>query len=44
MTAPEAAVVGIDLPALQRYFDHHVPERDGPLRIQLLQGGRSNLT
>jgi aminoglycoside phosphotransferase (APT) family kinase protein len=44
VTAAEAAVVGVDVPALQRYFDHHVPECAGPLRIQLLQGGRSNLT
>ncbi|MEU2779714.1 phosphotransferase family protein [Streptomyces sp. NPDC007162] len=44
MTASEAAVVGVDVPALQRYFEHHVPECAGPLRIQLLQGGRSNLT
>lgn len=44
MTASEAAVVGVDVPALQRYFDHHVPDCAGPLRIQLLQGGRSNLT
>ncbi|WP_329333323.1 phosphotransferase family protein [Streptomyces sp. NBC_01352] len=44
MTAAEAAVVGVDLPALQRYFERHVPECAGPLRIRLLQGGRSNLT
>ncbi|MFJ8780801.1 phosphotransferase family protein [Streptomyces sp. NPDC102476] len=44
MTASEAAVVGVDVPALQRYFDHHVPDCTGPLRIGLLQGGRSNLT
>ncbi|WP_406173550.1 phosphotransferase family protein [Streptomyces canus] len=44
MTASEAAVVGVDVPALQRYFDRHVPECTGPLRIRLLQGGRSNLT
>ncbi|MEV7732957.1 phosphotransferase family protein [Streptomyces sp. NPDC088921] len=44
MTASEAAVIGVDVPALQRYFDHHVPDCTGPLRIRLLQGGRSNLT
>ncbi|MFJ9100837.1 phosphotransferase family protein [Streptomyces sp. NPDC102405] len=44
MTASEAAVVGVDVPALQRYFDHYVPDCTGPLRIGLLQGGRSNLT
>ena len=37
-------MVGVDVPALQRYFDRHVPECTGPLRIRLLQGGRSNLT
>ncbi|MFH8572965.1 phosphotransferase family protein [Streptomyces sp. NPDC017993] len=44
MTAPETAVVGIDGPALQRYFDRHVPDCAGPLRVELLHGGRSNLT
>ncbi|MEV6586649.1 phosphotransferase family protein [Streptomyces acidicola] len=44
MTASEAAVVGVDVPALRRYFDHHVPECSGVLTVRLLQGGRSNLT
>ncbi|WP_433560437.1 phosphotransferase family protein [Nocardia sp. CA-151230] len=35
---------GLDLPALQRYFDEHVPGTAGPLRAGLLQGGKSNLT
>jgi aminoglycoside phosphotransferase (APT) family kinase protein len=34
---------GIDLPALQRHFDRYVG-CDGPLRLSLIQGGRSNLT
>ncbi|WP_405864813.1 phosphotransferase family protein [Streptomyces sp. NBC_00005] len=48
MTASEAAfdatLLGVDVPALQRYFERHVPDVAGPLRIGLLQGGRSNLT
>ncbi|MGA5895312.1 phosphotransferase family protein [Streptomyces venetus] len=42
--AADTAVVGIDGPALQRYFERHVPECSGPLRVELLHGGRSNLT
>ncbi|WP_326691753.1 MULTISPECIES: phosphotransferase family protein [unclassified Streptomyces] len=41
---PRTPVVGIDGPALQSYFERHVPECAGPLRARLLQGGRSNLT
>ncbi|MFF0288735.1 phosphotransferase family protein [Streptomyces sp. NPDC005262] len=44
MTTAETAVIGIDGPALQRYFERHVPECSGPLNIELLHGGRSNLT
>jgi aminoglycoside phosphotransferase (APT) family kinase protein len=43
-TTPDTAVIGIDGPALQRYFEHHVPQCAGPLRVELLHGGRSNLT
>lgn len=35
---------GLDLPALQRYFDKHVPGTAGPLTATLLKGGKSNLT
>ncbi|WP_425551162.1 phosphotransferase family protein [Actinoallomurus vinaceus] len=38
------AAVGIDGPALQRYFERHVPQCAGPLRVTLMHGGRSNLT
>jgi aminoglycoside phosphotransferase (APT) family kinase protein len=44
VTTPETAVVGVDVPALQRYFERHVPECAGSLRVGLLHGGRSNLT
>ncbi|MFG2525504.1 phosphotransferase family protein [Streptomyces sp. NPDC048527] len=44
MTTSEEAVVGVDVPALRRYFERHVPDFTGELRIALLQGGRSNLT
>ncbi|MGW2664084.1 phosphotransferase family protein [Nocardia tengchongensis] len=37
-------LAGLDLLALQRYFDAHVPETAGPLSAGLLQGGKSNLT
>ncbi|MFJ9179243.1 phosphotransferase family protein [Streptomyces sp. NPDC102360] len=43
-TTSEATVVGIDVPSLRRYFERHVPECAGPLDIELLHGGRSNLT
>jgi aminoglycoside phosphotransferase (APT) family kinase protein len=37
-------VDGLDLAAVQRFFDAEVPEVRGPLRAELLPGGRSNLT
>ncbi|MFD6157746.1 phosphotransferase family protein [Nocardia sp. NPDC060256] len=39
-----AALAGLDLPALQRYFEAHVPQTAGPLTASLLKGGKSNLT
>ncbi|MFG1791041.1 phosphotransferase family protein [Nocardia sp. NPDC049149] len=39
-----AALAGLDLPALQRYFDAEVPGTTGPLTAALLKGGKSNLT
>ncbi|MFC6065286.1 phosphotransferase family protein [Streptomyces ochraceiscleroticus] len=44
MTGTGAAVAGVDMAALQRYFARHVPECAGELSLRLLQGGRSNLT
>ncbi|MEU9289936.1 phosphotransferase family protein [Streptomyces sp. NPDC048275] len=44
MTPSQSAVVGVDVTALHRYFERHVPECAGPLRVELLHGGRSNLT
>ncbi|MVU80706.1 phosphotransferase [Nocardia sp. ET3-3] len=35
---------GLDLPALQRYFEAYVPETAGELSASLIQGGKSNLT
>jgi len=35
---------GLDLAALQIYFDTHVPEAVAPIRAELMHGGRSNLT
>jgi len=43
-TAHDPLLAGLDLPALQKYFETHVPETQGPLTAQLIQGGRSNLT
>ena len=40
MRAPE----GLDLAALQRFFDERVPQASGPISAELLHGGRSNLT
>src|SRR5436305_8314065 len=37
-------VDGLDLAAVQEFFDAEVPEVRGPLRAELLPGGRSNLT
>ncbi|MEV6071358.1 phosphotransferase family protein [Nocardia sp. NPDC052001] len=34
----------LNLPALQRYFDSHIPETAGPLTATLITGGKSNLT
>ncbi|WP_322768278.1 phosphotransferase family protein [Frankia sp. Cr1] len=42
-TAATAAPAGLDLPALQRFFDTVVADA-GPIRAELLHGGRSNLT
>lgn len=36
-------VAGLDLPALQRFVDAEIPGA-GPLRAELVSGGRSNLT
>ncbi|MBU3864613.1 phosphotransferase family protein [Streptomyces sp. 4503] len=44
MTGSGTTVAGVDVAALQRYFERHVPECAGPLTVTLLQGGRSNLT
>ncbi|MGY0055693.1 phosphotransferase family protein [Streptomyces sp. LZ34] len=44
MNTSETTVVGVDVAALRRYFERHVPECAGPLRVALLDGGRSNLT
>jgi aminoglycoside phosphotransferase (APT) family kinase protein len=40
----EPAPVGLDLPALQTYFEAHIPEIRGPLTARIIEGGRSNLT
>ena len=40
MSSPE----GLDLPALQRFFDTEVPDTAGPLSASLIAGGKSNLT
>ncbi|MER5177336.1 phosphotransferase family protein [Streptomyces sp. NPDC002896] len=40
----ETAVVGVDVPALQDYFERNVPACAGPLTVRLMHGGRSNLT
>ena len=44
MSIDSAALPGVDVPALQRYFEEHVPECQGPLRLSLITGGKSNLT
>ncbi|MFI6937354.1 phosphotransferase family protein [Streptomyces sp. NPDC050287] len=42
--SPAESPAGLRLEALQRWFDDHVPECSGPLRVRLIQGGKSNLT
>jgi len=42
--ATHAGPAGVDLAALTRYFEEHVPNFGGPLRAELMHGGRSNLT
>ena len=44
MSVDSAQHRGVDVPALQRFFDRHVAECGGPLRLSLMHGGRSNLT
>ncbi|MEW2403627.1 phosphotransferase family protein [Streptomyces sp. NPDC046862] len=39
-----AAVAGVDIPALRRFFEREVPGCAGPLEVRPLFGGRSNLT
>jgi len=39
-----AAPPGIDLEQVQRFFAERVPGGQGPLRVRLLAGGKSNLT
>lgn len=35
---------GLDLPAVRTFFEVHVPAAAGPVRAELIHGGRSNLT
>ncbi|MGP3737410.1 phosphotransferase family protein [Streptomyces sp. GDS52] len=44
MSSEATSPQGLDLAALQQYFEARVPETAGPLRAELLHGGRSNLT
>jgi len=44
MSVESGQTRGVDLPALQRYFDRQVDGCQGPLRVSLIAGGRSNLT
>jgi aminoglycoside phosphotransferase (APT) family kinase protein len=38
------SLAGIDVGAVQRFFEHEVPDCTGPVSLGLLHGGRSNLT
>lgn len=44
MTATPNVPTGINLPALQWFFDDQVPGTAGPLSVRLITGGKSNLT
>jgi len=44
MSVHSSQTRGVDLPALQRYFDRQVEGCRGPLQVSLIAGGRSNLT
>ncbi|MDA3628827.1 phosphotransferase family protein [Saccharopolyspora sp. WRP15-2] len=44
MTPPAEVPPGIDLPALQKFFDTHVPGTAGQLEVRPITGGKSNLT
>ncbi|MFI0730184.1 phosphotransferase family protein [Streptomyces sp. NPDC021225] len=44
MTTAETPAAGVDVAALRRYFERHVPECAHPLKVTPLHGGRSNLT
>ncbi|CAM3591983.1 phosphotransferase family protein [Smaragdicoccus niigatensis] len=39
-----ATIAGLDLVALQRFFETNVPDLAGPLEASLMAGGKSNLT
>ena len=43
-TAPDPVRDGLDRPALERFFAEHVPGYTGALSVELVPGGRSNLT
>ena len=38
------SLAGIDVGAVQRFFEREVPDCAGPVSLSLLHGGRSNLT
>ncbi|MGJ3562022.1 phosphotransferase family protein [Streptomyces sp. INA 01156] len=44
MSSEATSPQGLNLAALQQYFEARVPDTAGPLRAELLHGGRSNLT
>ena len=44
MSADGDVPAGINAPAVSRWFAEHVPQAAGPLRFELIAGGRSNLT
>lgn len=43
-SSPEGSPPGLDMTALQRFFDEQVAEAVGPVEAELMEGGRSNLT
>lgn len=40
----DGSPIGLDVAALEKYLREQLPEFEGPLRAELMHGGRSNLT
>jgi hypothetical protein len=44
MSAMKEDIIGIDVPAVTKWFEGHLPGTKPPLDFHLITGGHSNLT